>query len=127
MKTTNKILSIILAILMVISIIPITAIAASATSGKLGDNLTWSYNTTSHILTISGYGNMQNYSVSRYPWKEYNDEILKVIISDGITTIGNSAFESCRRLTRVEMPSIHLGKLGICAFGGCVSLEEINL
>ena len=51
----------------------------------------------------------------------------EVYLPPAVCSIGNSAFEACRRLTRVEMPSIHLGKLGICAFGGCVSLEEINL
>ena len=60
MKKTNKILSIILAILMVMSIIPITASAATY-SGACGDNLTWTYDSSTYTLIISGTGDMYDY------------------------------------------------------------------
>ena len=126
MKKLNKTLSVILAILMVISIIPITASAASATSGKCGDNLTWNYNSTSRTLKISGQGNMYNYSTNSYPWHAYNDEILKIIMSDGITSIGNGVFFYCDKVTNIVIPD-GVTKIGYDAFGACYSLESITI
>ena len=61
--------------------ISIKASAEDATSGTCGANVTWSYNTSTKALTISGTGAMSGYSGSSYngvyvttaPWQPYND------------------------------------------------------
>ena len=44
-----------------------------------------------------------------------------------VGVIDDSAFDSCRKLTRIELPCISLERLGICAVSGCVSLESVVL
>lgn len=63
------------------------------TSGTCGDNLTWSFNIDTGTLTISGLGNMEDFSNSVYaPWEQYEKQIKTVLINDGVTSIGQNAF-----------------------------------
>lgn len=63
-------------------------------SGKCGENLTWTLDANG-TLTISGTGAMYNYQyVDQTPWYAHQAMIKSVIIEDGVTTIGNSAFEA---------------------------------
>ena len=55
------------------------------------DNLFWSLNDS--ILTISGIGAMRNFpETGTSPWFFYGSFIKKVIINNGVTTIGDRAF-----------------------------------
>ncbi len=125
MKTTNKILSIILAILMVISIIPITASAETIT-GTCGENLTWTFDESTGTLTISGTGEMYNYSDSNRPWENNINLIKTLVINNGATTIGDSAFEGCSSLTSVTIPD-SVTTIYMYAFGYCSSLTSIEI
>ena len=105
------------------------AIAASvgtmfAESGTCGDNLTW--NLTGGVLTISGTGAMTHYSDSGTPWYSYRSSIKSVVIVDGVTSIGNYAFQSCADLTFVTIPNSVLS-IGIRTFSGCKSLTSIEI
>ena len=60
------------------------------------------------------------------PWASYIDEIEKVTISDGATSVGSSAFEDCRAITEVSLPD-SITALGGSAFGGCSSLSALRL
>ena len=125
MKKTNKFLSIILAILMVISIIPITASAATY-SGACGDNVNWTYDSSTYTLTISGTGNMYDYKSNNRPWGSYEDSIKVVVVEDGVTSIGTRAFYHCEKLITVTLPdSITL--IGEYAFRECKKLKNINI
>lgn len=69
--------------------LPTTTLAA--TSGTCGENLTWSV--TGSILTITGTGDMADYSSDiRAPWFSAPIAITTVIIDDDVTSIGNYAF-----------------------------------
>ena len=60
-------------------------------SNKCGDNATWSFNKSTGVLTISGKGDMYDYSEENpAPW--YGKEVKGIKVSDGITRIGNYAF-----------------------------------
>ena len=54
------------------------------------------------VLTISGEGAMEDYSVGGQPWYAYRVSIKKVVIEDGVTSIGNNAFCECKNLTDEE-------------------------
>lgn len=59
---------------------------------KCGDSLTWNLDTDG-TLTVNGTGDMYDYSESNpAPWKDSIDQIKKIILSDGVTSIGNYAF-----------------------------------
>ena len=66
-----------------------TAQAQNPTSGTTGP-LTWKYDTGTKTLTISGKGDMPNYTwKDPAPWEEHNGEMLILVIEEGITRIGN--------------------------------------
>jgi len=61
------------------------------TSGMCGENLTWELN-DSGTLTISGTGAMYDYAAGAAPWYDQRDQIINVVVSEGVTTIGEYAF-----------------------------------
>ena len=72
-------------------------------SGTIG-SLTWDL--TDGILTISGNGTMPDFSNSNFaPWYEFRNQILIVIIGNGVTNIGNQSISICPNLTSVTIGS----------------------
>ena len=116
----KKILSIFLVLCMVVTLLPVGAFADSTpTSGKCGDNLTWRLDGS--VLTISGSGAMEDYDyLNDYdvPWADFLASIEKVVISKGVTSIGNEAFQSCYNLRNVTIPD-SVTSIGGSAFRGC--------
>ena len=109
------------------------ALAASvgtlfAQSGTCGTNLTWTLDTESGILTISGTGAMDVYNnyYSYTPWYSYRESITSVIISNSVTTIGNYAFSGCTGLTSVTIPN-SVTSIGDYAFNGCSKLTSVTI
>ena len=89
--------------------------------------LSSSYNEVTRTLTISGTENIPNYSdLSRRPWHDYVDKIEKVVIQEGVTSIGQFAFCGCRSLTSVSIPS-SVYSIEYGAFESCHSLPSINI
>ncbi|MBQ4644370.1 MAG: leucine-rich repeat domain-containing protein [Clostridia bacterium] len=129
MKKTNKILSVFLALIMVISIIPMSSITASAEtySGNCGSNLTWTYDSETYTLTISGTGAMYNYYNSNdIPWYMYSYNIKTIVINEGVTTIGAMAFCNCKYVTDIPIPD-SVTSIGMGAFIGCTSLTNMTI
>ena len=125
MRKTQKILSFILAILMVMSIIPITA-SAETEHGTCGDNLTWEFNYYTGALTISGTGVMYDYNWNNRPWEGYKNNVNKIVINDGVTTIGDYAFSGLYNLTDVTI-SDSVTIIDDCAFSECSELTSITI
>lgn len=102
--------------------------AASADqSGTCGDNVTWTYNETTHTLTISGSGRMYNYKWPNLgPWDSFRQDILSLLIEEGVTSIGNYAFYECSGLTSVTIPN-SVTSIGIYAFYGCSGLISVTI
>lgn len=99
---------------------------ASGTCGAKGDNLTWVLDENG-LLTISGVGAMENWSGGAYvPWYSYHSSILSVVIEEGVTTIGESAFEMYHSLTSVSIPNT-VTSIGNHAFYSCDHLESLVL
>jgi len=96
----KKILAIVLTLVMVFSIVPLGAVTVSAaTSGTTGDCY-WTLDGT--VLTISGNGAMDNYvDWEKAPW---GTQLTQVIIEDGVTNVGGSAFIDCTGLTVINIP-----------------------
>ena len=105
---------------------------AETYSGICGDNLIWTLDTESGILTISGTGTMKNYTnnlnsgKANTPWYSYRESIKTVIIEDGVTSIGGSAFYKCSSLTSITIPN-SVTSIGNYAFKGCSSLTSITI
>ena len=98
-------------------------VIASGECGADGDNLTWTLNIDG-TLTISGTGRMANYTNYTQPWRSNWSEILSAVVEDGVTGIGDCAFQYCRKLASATIPA-DVTSIGYAAFGGCDSLTGI--
>ena len=98
------------------------SVNAQATSGSCGANATWSYDADEATLTISGTGAMADYTddPSSTPWADYRTSIRKVVIGDGITSVGNCAFNLFTALTDVTIGE-SVETIGIFAFDNCTA------
>ena len=92
--------------------------------GQCGDNLTWEYDPSTTTLTITGTGDMYNYSSTTQPWKNYRNSITTVVIESGATSIGKSAFAGCTALASVTIPD-GVTIINASAFNGCTGLTSI--
>ena len=96
--------------------------ANAGKSGFCGPHLKW-HLTDYGVLTISGKGIMKDYT-SWSPW--IYDSVKRVIIADGVTPIGDNAFNGCSSLTSVTIPN-SVTTIGWRAFSGCSSLTSITI
>lgn len=117
--------------------------------GTCGEHTAWTLDSDG-VLTVTGTGEMNCFMMSPHaPWEEERDKIRSVVIEDGVTSIGKSAFPDCKNLTSVTIPDSvtvigryafeHCGALGDVtlpdsvtsigehAFEGCVSMKNIKL
>ena len=67
------------------------------------DDLTWTL-TADGTMTISGTGAMKDYITDNSPATKKKDSVKKVVIEDGVTSIGTSAFQHCSSLTDISIP-----------------------
>ena len=89
-----------------------------------GDNLTW--NLTDGELVIEGTGAMYDFEVGTAPWYAYKDEIVKLTIKSGVTSVGHYAFNECSKIADVVIPN-GVTTLGTHAFGYCDGLIVVSL
>ena len=98
-------------------------------SGECGENAKWTLDKNG-LLTISGTGNMANYSFSEDdfypPWQKYQDVISRVEVLDGITYIGQRAFSGFDNLKSVEISS-SVTTIGNFTFAECTNLPNLSL
>ena len=116
----KKVISLFLSLTMLLSIVLVVDFSAYASvkTGKCGDNVTYSLDIETGVLTISGTGDMYSYG----PFYE-NTNIKSVIIENGVTSIGDSAFDGCTSLTDVTIPN-SVTSIGDCAFEDCYFTYE---
>ncbi len=93
----------------------ISEIEYTVTTGTCGNNITWSLNSKG-VLTLNGTGAMTSYdTAAEYPWYAYATSITEVVMSNGITNIGNYAFQGCTNLKQCTFPD-SLTRIGEYAF-----------
>ena len=95
-------------------------VANFAIGGICGDHLTWTLDGNG-TLTISGTGAMYD-SVQ---WNGQKENIKKVVINNGVTTIGDLAFFQCVNLGSVEIPS-SVTTIRSKAFENCTNLTSVT-
>ncbi len=96
-------------------------------SGSCGTNVTWTYNSTTKTLTIQGSGVMRDYDFGKdTPWYSYSTSIKTVIIEEGVTSIGNYAFETCSGLTSVTIGN-SVTSIGRDAFSCCWGITSVTI
>ena len=96
--------------------------------GAEGSNVTWTLNSEG-VLSITGTGEMAGFSKydglsTSAPWDSRRNEIKSVIISDGVTSIGDYAFPYCGNLTSIVIPD-SVTSINYSTFRNCSSLTSI--
>lgn len=107
---------------------------AKLTGGAAGDgsDVTWhlTENTddpSTYTLTIRGSGAMENYLMSsNQPWHSFRDQITSVVVSPGVTSIGNLAFTRFSKLIHVDIAD-SVVSIGEGVFSDCSSLTNITV
>lgn len=150
----KKTLSILLVLCMVCALLPFAALADN--SGSCGEHAVWTLDDAG-TLTISGTGEMDNYMQrvlgsgevsSTAPWMEARQSIRKIVVSEGITSVGDRAFVGLRSLESVSLADsvrtigtsafsasslrsvvlpAEMDSIGDSAFSGCFSLDAITM
>ena len=88
--------------------------------------MTWTL-TADGALTISGTGAMKDYNAAENLSPAYmNSDVKKVVIEDGVTSIGELAFFKCSNLTNITIPD-SVTCIAYAAFHGCNSLSSITI
>lgn len=122
---------------LIISAITVTGVTLNARAaeleagtGKCGDNVTYSFDADTGVLTISGTGPM-------WDWNNISGEthftnnpfyaqygIKSVVIEDGITKIGSYAFYVCKNLSSIIIPN-SVTSIDEYAFYSCIKLTNV--
>ena len=128
--STKKAISLLLALIMAVSMIPSFEMAAYAeelSSGSCGENVTYSFDSKSGTLTISGTGDMYNY-ISPNPVSPFrrNQKLTNIIVQSGVPSIGGWAFEGCSNLTSITIPNT-VTSIGEYAFFMCKRLTDVTI
>ena len=142
-KYAKRLLPLLLALCLLLTAAVLYSSAAEIVdSGTCGDNLTWTLDSDG-LLTISGTGNMSNYSIgSEYdsiyrlykdyttaPWGgsfEKGNQVKSVVIKSGVTSIGYSAFRGCMKLTSVTIGN-SVTSIMDYAFMSCKGLASVTI
>ena len=94
-------------------------------SGKCGD-LSWVFNNETSTLTIAGQGLMSCCTSSSTPWSHFSNQVQKIEIQEGVSSIGEYAFKDFTTLKTITMAS-NITSIGAYAFQDCKNLSSINI
>ena len=101
-------------------------LVASGGCGKIEYTLSWTLDNAG-TLTISGEGEMRDYDEpEQRPWYRNGEDIQKIVINPGVTSIGDYAFYAFPNLTSVSIPE-GVQSVGSYAFQSCFSLLSVIL
>ena len=117
----KRLFSALLAAVMLFSVLPVGS-ALAANSGTCGESLTWTLD-DSGTLTISGTGEMFDEPLLSSPESE---TVKAVVIEDGVTSIGETAFLGFTALESVTVPK-SVTKIDGNAFIGCYALTGFTV
>ena len=90
MKKIKSILAVTISLVIMLTCMPAVPVFAETYNGTCGENVTWALDTDTGVLTISGCGDMDNYSFwgVSCPWSSQKLYIKSVHIENSVTSIG---------------------------------------
>ena len=141
-KKCSRLIAVVLAALFLVAMFPMDAMASSEIvgDGQMGDNVWWTL-TADGVLTVSGTGATWSYKDPwsagvweekkpgyRNSWRSIHKNVMatKLVITDGVTAIGDCVFGVMDWLVSVEMAD-SVKEIGENAFWSCASLTDVKL
>ena len=135
-KMTKRLLSVIIAVVLVLGSTPLSGLVGlklpdlfdfsvktkAANSGVCGETLVWTFNETSGVLTLVGFGAMEDHRISI--WDDMSEKVKSIVLPDGITHIGENCFKNFKNLREITFPD-SVTSIGSGAFCSCTSLEKV--
>ena len=103
-----------------LSALYISTVFSEDYSGTCGANLTWSFEPSTGVLSISGIGEMEDYEYISdpkiyAPWINLYEKVTKIKIDQGVTSIGNFAFYNFSKTNSVDIAN-SVTRIGKYAF-----------
>ena len=96
--------------------------------GAIGNenNVHWSFDSSSGELVIDGKGDMASYVpiMNAAPWKAYESNMTSVVIQEGVTSIGEYAFDQIATIKTVHIPHT-ITYISPTAFIGCSGILSL--
>ncbi|MBP3854666.1 MAG: InlB B-repeat-containing protein [Ruminiclostridium sp.] len=128
-RTKHKILSVFLSFCMIVLCMVGMSVTASAdTSSWTSGDCTVTYDNDTKTMTVkktdasSATGNMADYAMDSYdttasvsPWNDIKGDIQNIVLEEGVTGIGNYAFQNCDSVKNISIPA-SVTKIGNYAF-----------
>lgn len=129
----KKLVSVLLAITIVFTLFTGVQFSSNAvdlpSSGSCGENVTYTFDSSTGVLTISGKGKMFDFSsgahISYSPFYA-NSNIKRVIINKGVENIGQDIFFDCKQLTEIVIADTVTDLVQGC-FWGCSKLASLKI
>ena len=92
-------------------------------SGSCGENVSWTLDPGSGVLTLKGSGPMRDYLLSEEaeeknqlpPWHSHREKIYVVHVTEMVSSIGDNAFAGCENLWKVTFND-QITEIGAGAF-----------
>lgn len=137
MKKMVKLVLMALMSALVFSAVTAGSALAGTQTGPCGDKTEWEYNPEEHLLVIKGEGPVDDYDYNWFynltrdpysqapPWKGVLTEIETLRVEDGVTEIGDYAFQGAEKLKTIELGK-SVTRLGMSCFDSCGMLESVN-
>ena len=124
----KRVVTFIMALVMVLSLLPCAA-WAEVKSGTMVNNISYSYNTGTKVLTVSGSKALTGNGYAT-PFKTYANlpvhEIEKVVIKSGVTGLDSLSFADFFSLETITIPDT-VTYIGSSAFLDCYALKSITI
>ena len=146
-KNVKRISAIFLALMMLVTAMPLNSItgmdlfsskssaAELEPTGQCGENVYWTFDSETGLLTISGTGEMYDYNSGESPFyidtTSFELLIKKIIVEDGVTSVGNYSFEYSSQYSNYDdyyqltLP-MSVKTVGTGAFKNCQAITSVS-
>lgn len=115
----NRLIGTICAAVMLLALFAPMAMA----DGVCGESVSWTL-TDAGVLTVFGEGKMTDFSAGEAPWYAERGAVRKLVVENGVTSVGIGAFSGCGLIETVTLP-LTLGRIGDGAFDDVYALKNI--
>lgn len=93
--------------------------------GECGVDTFWRLNDKG-VITLYGNGSTYYYTGKGMPWYAHKSQITKIVVEEGIVSVGASSFYEFTNVTEIVLPE-GLRAIGQYAFYGCSSVKTLNV